>query len=583
MKKHVKKTAVFLAAALLCEAVMPVSALEENVKKQLEAVKSLADLDLDSNAAAIQILLQQCMDLLPDGDPVKATLQSIQVLTDGGSQNTAAVDLLLDGLLQESGGSETETAETAVVAAEGAQGTFAGMVFPDQSSLQGTAGTTFNANLPAFEVPEFLQTQIPVSVFVDVPGDWGNNAASGRSLISYSPVNGSGAISPRAGTLTISYFDMGADEPDSAFSNYEKSISDMSVTSDMQSEDISSANLPARKLNFQMNVGANQFACETVCFIYEDTVYAFELMQGQLSAYNYFPVFNQVVQSAESAGGEAVIETEAPMVEPEEPVETEAPVVESEVPVETEAPVVESEVPVETEAPMVEPEVPVETEAPAVEPEVPAETEAPAAEPGTPQAPEGGDISSFQYELNGHTYQFPTPMSEIAPEDIQLDRQIRLPYDISSDADMESGSWTEIINTQYFYFENSLYKEMTGITNMTGYDTVLSEGILTALIDTNGTYLNVVLPGNVHVGSSEADILKGFPAFAGKQLDGVATFVGNDYLYACNVRDDGCNGYAIVRNDDPFYSAVTIICENSVIKEISFECIGAERAKGVFQ
>ena len=46
MKKHVKKTAVFLAAALLCEAVMPVSALEENVKKQLEAVKSLADLDL---------------------------------------------------------------------------------------------------------------------------------------------------------------------------------------------------------------------------------------------------------------------------------------------------------------------------------------------------------------------------------------------------------------------------------------------------------------------------------------------------------------------------------------------------------
>lgn len=557
MKKHVKKTAVFLAAALLCEAVMPVSALEENVKKQLEAVKSLADLDLDSNAAAIQILLQQCMDLLPDGDPVKATLQSIQVLTDGGSQNTAAVDLLLDGLLQESGGSETETAETVAVAAEGSQGAFAGMVFPDQSSLQETAGTIFNANLPAFEVPEFLQTQIPVSVLVDVPGDWGNNAASGRSLISYSPVNGSGAISPKAGTLTISYFDMGADEPESAFSNYEKSISDMSVTSDMQSEDISSANLPARKLNFQMNVGANQFACETVCFIYEDTVYAFELMQGQLSAYNYFPVFNQVVQSAEIAGGETVIETEAPVVETEVPVETEAPVVETEAPAETEVPIVETEVPVETEATVVESE--------------------------TPQAPEGGDISSFQYELNGHTYQFPTPMSEIAPEDIQLDRQIRLPYDISSDADMESGSWTEIINTQYFYFENSLYKEMTGITNMTGYDTVLSEGILTALIDTNGTYLNVVLPGDVHVGSSEADILKGFPAFAGKQLDGVATFVGNDYLYACNVRDDGCNGYAIVRNDDPFYSAVTIICENSVIKEISFECIGAERAKGVFE
>ena len=238
------------------------------------------------------------------------------------------------------------------------------------------------------------------------------------------------------------------------------------------------------------------------------------------------------------------------------------------------------EAPAETEAPEV-PETSAETEAPAV-PETPAETEAPAV-PETPVVTGGEDISSFRYELNGHSYQFPTPMGEIDPSDIQLDRQLELPYDICSDADMESGSWTEIINTQYFYFENSLYKEMTGITNMTGYDTVLSEGILTALIDTNGTYLDVVLPGDVHVGGAESDILRGFPAFAGKEMDGVATFAGNDYLYACNVRDDGCNGYAIVRNDAPFYSAVTIICENSLIKEISFECIGSERAKGVFK
>ena len=565
MKKHkiLRRTALFLSAVLLSEAVMPVSALQEDVEKQLKAVKSLTDLDPDANAAAIGILLQQCMELLPDGDPVKSTLQSIQVLSEGGSQNAAAVDLLLDGLLQGSGEAETEAAASGKTAAEGSQ------------------ETVFDAGIPDFQMPELTQTKIPESVLVDVPGDWGNNEASGRSLISYSPVNGSGAISPKAGTLTISYFAMESEDPASAFFSYEKSISDMSVTSDMQSEDLSSASLPAKKLNFQMNVGANQFACETVCFIYEDTVYAFELMQGQLSAYNYFPVFNQVVQSAEIAGESAVIEgpaeTEAVTV-PEGPAETEVPAV-PETPVETEAAAV-PETPVETETPEV-PETPVETEAPEV-PETPVETEAPEV-PETPVGTGEEDISSFRYELNGHSYQFPTPMSEIDPSDIQLDRQIRLPYDISSDADMESGSWTEIINTQYFYFENSLYKEMTGITNMMGYDTVLSEGILTALIDTNGTYLNVVLPGDVHVGSSEADILKGFPAFAGKQLDGVATFVGNDYLYACNVRDDGCNGYAIVRNDDPFYSAVTIICENSVIKEISFECIGAERAKGVFQ
>ena len=571
MKKHkvLRRTALFLSAVLLSEAVMPVSALQEDVEKQLKAVKSLTDLDPDANAAAIGILLQQCMELLPDGDPVKSTLQSIQLLSEGGSQNAAAVDLLLDGLLQGSGESETEAA------AEGSQELFSGMVFPDLNALQ---GTVFDAGIPDFQMPELTQTQIPESVLVDVPGDWGNNAASGRSLISYSPVNGSGAISPKAGTLTISYFAMESEDPVSAFFSYEKSISDMSVTSDMQSEDLSSASLPAKKLNFQMNVGANQFACETVCFIYEDTVYAFELMQGQLSAYNYFPVFNQVVQSAEIAGESAVIEapaeTEAPEV-PETSVETEVPAV-PETSAETEAPEV-PEVPAETEVP----ETPAETEAPEV-PETPAETEAPAV-PETPVVTGGEDISSFRYELNGHFYQFPTPMGEIDPSDIQLDRQLELPYDICSDADMESGSWTEIINTQYFYFENSLYKEMTGITNMTGYDTVLSEGILTALIDTNGTYLDVVLPGDVHVGGAESDILRGFPAFAGKEMDGVATFAGNDYLYACNVRDDGCNGYAIVRNDAPFYSAVTIICENSLIKEISFECIGSERAKGVFK
>lgn len=568
MKKHkvLRRTALFLSAVLLSEAVMPVSALQEDVEKQLKAVKSLTDLDPDANAAAIGILLQQCMELLPDGDPVKSTLQSIQVLSEGGSQNAAAVDLLLDGLLQGSGEAETEAAASGKTAAEGSQELFSGMVFPDLNALQ---ETVFDAGIPDFQMPELTQTKIPESVLVDVPGDWGNNAASGRSLISYSPVNGSGAISPKAGTLTISYFAMESEDPASAFFSYEKSISDMSVTSDMQSEDLSSASLPAKKLNFQMNVGANQFACETVCFIYEDTVYAFELMQGQLSAYNYFPVFNQVVQSAEIAGESAVIEG---------PAETEVVTV-PEGPVETEVPAV-PETPVETEAAAV-PETPMETEAPAV-PETPAETEAPEV-PETPVGTGEEDISSFRYELNGHSYQFPTPMSEIDPSDIQLDRQLELPYDICSDADVESGSWTEIINTQYFYFENSLYKEMTGITNMTGYDTVLSEGILTALIDTNGTYLDVVLPGGVRVGGAESDILRGFPAFAGKEMDGVATFAGNDYLYACNVRDDGCNGYAIVRNDDPFYSAVTIICENSLIKEISFECIGSERAKGVFK
>ena len=69
---------------------------------------------------------------------------------------------------------------------------------------------------------------------------------------------------------------------------------------------------------------------------------------------------------------------------------------------------------------------------------------------------------------------------------------------------------------------------------------------------------------------------------AGMPMDGTAVFIGNELLYACNVRDDGCNGYVLVRNDEPYYSAVSIICDNGVICEISFECLGSVRAYGVF-
>lgn len=51
------------------------------------------------------------------------------------------------------------------------------MVFPDLNALQ---ETVFDAGIPDFQMPELTQTKIPESVLVDVPGDWGNNAASGR-------------------------------------------------------------------------------------------------------------------------------------------------------------------------------------------------------------------------------------------------------------------------------------------------------------------------------------------------------------------------------------------------------------------
>ena len=570
-RRYRKYVNMCLAILLISTECVPAYALDEKVKEQLAAVKSLVELDYESNAESIRILLDQCIDQLSDDEPIKSTLQSVKLLLATENANTEAVTVLLDTALEEDSQEDEETAadeetgtageasvenETQEKAADSSAETSITpdntgtalndtMVFPDIESVLLNSDTTMDNELPVFEVENYRQTYVPTSVLMDVPGEWGNNAASGRSLVSYSPVNASGAINPKAGTLTISHFAMESDDVEKTFEDYEKSIADMSVTSDMHSEDISTASLPAKKLNFSMNVGANQFTCETVCFIYEETVYAIELLQGQQSSYNYFPVLGEVLQSAEISGKDGAVVTE-------ETVET--------------ADAAQTEEAAET--------------ADAAQTEETAETADAAQTEET--GSQDKDISSFIYYLNGHEYQFPTPVSEINQGDLNIDRQQYLPYDLSSDADMTSGSWTEIVNTQYFYFENSLYKEMAGITNMTGYGTNVSDGIVTALIDTNGSYLDIVLPGNVQVGSSEKDILNGFPAFASQEMNGNAKFVNNNYLYACNVRDDGCHGYVIVRNDDPFYSAVSIICEDAVIKEISFECLGAERARGVF-
>lgn len=395
--------------------------------------------------------------------------------------------------------------------------------------IETAAGET---GLPVYEVTSFVETVLHEPVLVDVPRDWGNNA-SGRALTSYSPVNASGAISPSAGTLTLSYFPMEGTDVRAAFDSYEKDIASLSMTAGMRSEDVQTTNFTARRLDFVMNVGANQFTCETVCFAHEQMLYVIELMQGQQTTYDYFPAYHQVVDSAKVGSDEEISGASAPADGNTQP----AP---------------QTEQTVQTEL------------VPQTGSSLPA------------------DIGTFMYEINGQAYQFPTPVSDLAEDALPLDRQLTLPYDFSNDGDMAGGRWTEIVNTQYYYFENAMHKEMAGVTNMSGYPVTLAEGMLTALVDTQGDYARVTLPGGIQVGSAESEILRGFPEFAGMAMDGTASFRGNELLYACNVRDDGCNGYVLIRNDAPYYSAVSIICENGVVREISFECLGSVRAEGVF-
>ena len=395
------------------------------------------------------------------------------------------------------------------------------------------------SSLPEYVAEGYVTKELTKKVQINVPKGWGNNASE-RALTSYSPVNKSGAINPGAGTLTTTHFEKGPEEDKAACASYEKSISAMSVTANLTSMEARAAGLPASRIRYTMNIGSNRFDCEVICFAYEENVYAVELMQGSKSKYDYFHVFDEVVDSIR-------VGDNLPPV------------------------------------PETEPEPQREIGQPEPQPEIgqPQPQPQPQSAPQPETAVVTGDLADFNYAINGHQYPFPTSVSAIISGDLPIDMSAVVPYQFKPDTDI-GGLWTEIANTEYFCFENTLYKEMAGITNMSGADQPASQGTVTALIDTQGDQLRVTLPGGITIGSPESAILNAFPEFASIPKDGTAGFRGNEILYACNTRSDGSFGYVLIRNDAPYYSTLSIICENAQVVEISFECIGGRRAGGIF-
>ncbi|MBQ6369160.1 MAG: hypothetical protein IJJ17_03675, partial [Parasporobacterium sp.] len=145
------------------------------------------------------------------------------------------------------------------------------------------------------------------------------------------------------------------------------------------------------------------------------------------------------------------------------------------------------------------------------------------------------------------------------------------------------GIFNDLINTAYYFFDGMLCSEMAGVTNMAGHDITAREGEVTYLIDKTGGTLNVALPGGVTVGSSEQEVLEAFPQFQNLPGDGTAYVLGDEeFIYGSNTRSDGTFGYLLIKNDAPYYSSLSIICENGNVREISFECIGNIRADGLF-
>ena len=385
-------------------------------------------------------------------------------------------------------------------------------------------------------------TDLNGTVAIQVPSGWGGS--SGGAFTSYSPVNQSGALSPSAGTLTTSWFSDSEHDAASALSAYEDGIRKLKYTSDVQSEPTKAANLDASRISFRMTVGTNEFTCKVVCFSYMNAVYAVELDQGSNSADDYFPVFENVVSSMKILDG-TWDPSAIPTPEPEPSPETDS------------RPETESQPQPATDS--------------RPEPESQPETES---QPGTVPG-FSGDLGAFEYASNGQVYSFPTQASDLSPDALPVSLTMTLSYN------QNPGTTDALANTEYFTFENLAGRELVGITNLTGQNAPASEGVITALQDTGGSYISLELPGGLKVGADESAVLASFPAFGNIQKDGVAGLIENDFIYAANIRDDGCTGYVLIKNDAPFYSTVSIICENGNVREICFECLGSA-AEGIF-
>ena len=455
------------------------------------------------------------------------------------------VQSLLDSL----GGDQNMTEESY---SEESQTTLSGAV----SGVDG-AGSDSRVSDEYTILSGFVMTEMNNTIAVQVPDDWGKGG--GTQFFTYSPVNQSGAISPGAGTLLISWYSNPVSDINAALQDYEEEIRKQNNTSNITSESTIAAGQPATDIHYQMSVGANTFDCEVVCFNYNDNMYAVEMEQGGKSVTDYFPVFEDVVSTM------AVMDENWSTVSGTQGEEGQTGPNTEEQPVD------------DNQTGGIKDEKPTDND----------QTETISGEQEEPDAqvsagPTSNDLGDFVYAINGNQYTFPTNVSDLNPGDLPINTNLGLPYQFDVSAAENGGIANELVNTEHFTFESAVNRELIGVTNLTGNLAPMTSGVVTALIDTQGTYVNLSLPGGIRIGSSEAEIAQAFPEFSGRALDGLAGFRGNEILYACNKRDDGCNGYVIIRNDAPFYSTLSIICENGAVREINFECLGNARANGIF-
>ncbi len=190
-------TAALTAGLIVAEIPSAVHAesRDEGTTGLISAITILTETDINKNTAAIQLLLEKYIEKLPSDDPLYEKIMDLDsLIREGKAEDSDIRDLIYLEKNKETLDGSNES--------EGSAGS---------SSDNGLGESPFaEENLPIYETESFLPTFVPESVLVDVPGEWGNNA-SGRTVTSYSPVNDSGAISPFAGTISISFYPMDGD------------------------------------------------------------------------------------------------------------------------------------------------------------------------------------------------------------------------------------------------------------------------------------------------------------------------------------------------------------------------------------
>lgn len=486
----------------------------------LDAASALIDADFAGSRVSIGFMLDSALGLCDPRSAGHALLQSAREALDRTGADAASVRALVAAaraVLSLDAPAATPApagpAATDPVPAAADPGADAAAPTPPVSATLPPR----QVSLPSYATTDYQTVVLAGKVSFQVPVGWGGNA-SGRAIASYSPVNKSGAISPKAGTLTAAFLprEQGADE--AVFDAYEEGLAMMSVNSDVCSAREQVTGLPARRIRYRMSIGANRFDCEVVCFDDEEYLYTVGLVQGSKSEYDYFALFDQVVRSLQLGAAEPA--------------------------------------PAATAEPVPVPDTPPQA--------------------GTGSFHPGEDMAGFAYLLDGRRLTFPTAVRDFGLSGFPASTAAEIACDLTT-ADHLGGTqyyyYADAMSREMIGVTNLTGRaatvadsQITALVDTPGGDVhvELPGGVCV------GAPESAVWHGFPEFAATPID---GNGRFRGSDIL---------YAAGETERGDGSHGYVIIRNDAPLYSALSVICRDGKVVEIKFECLGQLQGMAIF-